>query len=1152
MMKSFSFLVLVVFFLTTSFLFSSSTADLVEENENEIATEEHAVSPIHHNLHFIYHQKNSYQKLIDRPEPVNQRNRQLSVHLTEDNVPILQMAILSLDGRYCLLTFSTPTDKAGYSYNFPCTTLLSFNGDNAAKCYWQDSLTIVIYPDLKDTLAVSTAINVGTIVMLNVDNNITSICPIGSSLTDCTPAKAYPQTVIVEAPQNPVIPKVVVAAADKLSSCSPWTVDLTSSSGDGGRGWSSTMVVASVWDSPTGANATVFQRRLLELFTPLKPFTIPSNAFVVGTRYEIDFQLCNLFFRCAWKNVTLDITTIGSVPPTVLIVGGTNTRNIYTTLSFTLTANAYIVTCSGGQDSSALSYRWFIVNSTDYTEIGGLKTFSKTPSNLLLPPYTLQGPGRYIAVLEASDPRSGLTSQAQVPFNLLPSPLVASLQPASQQLVKVGKSVIFSGAASFDPDAIAKGTNGMIFTWSCSRVAPTPSALCTELSFSDMSSLNNVRYQVTPLETAVNGSFLISMVVMKGTKNTTTSVSLKVIPGNAPLIKLVTDATTLLGINPQNRLLISAKISSNFSCFSIWKTTDLSLQSKLASSVLVALSYNVPAKTPTIANLYLMPNVLLPHSSYSFTLSCERTTATVVVTTNGPPVGGIFTVFPHTGIELTTAFEFSTSQWSDTALPITYLFGFISASGLPSTIQGRSEISYTSSLLPGAVNGLQAILTVFNVLNASATLNDTVIVSTLPANEAQNLIFQQLNASSGSTSINSIKQVISVASASLSQVNCSRTSISYCNGLNRHPCFSKSQTCGECYDDYLGDSGDANTACFNSATTTAVSTTTDCTIDTDCSSAVQTCDFETKKCRAKDKTCPDACSTQGKCIFNDLNTAASLLHCSVLSTTCYASCECKTGYFGSNCGVTNTDLENGQKLRYLLLSGLQTVVQNEDPTNETVSNIVSSVSALIQSSFDLNQDSLPYLQTVANATILNAAAYANIDLVSIQGLLSATNIAVKAQTSLGLINSNISSPLAFASGIVSNYNLVLSRQQVAGQSAVSNIMTTFRTTSIVDSLISHTNLTVMIPSSQFEKLTNKAVSSVTTNVNNRSISTVNIQAIEYSASLVKVDNKTELLSNLLQLTISNPDGAIHINLATVSRMSEQKQYNFSSTCLGKD
>jgi hypothetical protein len=1147
-MKSFSLFSFVFIVLTSLFFFSPTTAKPVEENEIEI--EENIVSPIHHNLHFIYHQKNSYQKLIDRPEPVNQRNRQLSVHLTEDNVPILQMAILSLDGRYCVLTFSTITDKAGYSYNFPCTTLLSFNGDAAAKCYWQDSLTIVIYPDLKDTFAVSTAINVGTIVMLNVDNNITSICPIGSSLADCTPAKAYPQTVIVEAPQNPVIPKVVVAAADKISSCSPWTIDLTSSSGDGGRGWSSTRYVASIWESPTGANATALQRYLIDLFTPFKPFTIPSNAFVVGTKYEVDFQLCNLFFRCAWKNVTLDITTIGSVPPTVLIVGGTNSRSIYTTLSFTLTANAYITTCNGGQDSSSLSYRWFIVNSTDYTELGGLKTFSKTPSNLLLPPYTLQGPGQYLAVLEVRDPRSGLTTQSQVPFNLLPSPLVASLQPASQQLIKIGKSVIFSGAASFDPDAIAKGTNGMNFKWSCTRVAPSPSLLCSELTFSNMSSLNNMKLQVTPLETAVNGTFLISMMVIKNNKNTTTSVSLKVIPGNAPLIKLVTDATTLLGINPQSRLLISAKVSSNFSCISTWKTTDVALQSKLSTSVLVGLSYNVPPKTPTTANLYLMPNVLLPHSSYSFTISCERTIATVMVTTNGPPVGGIFTVFPNTGTELTTAFEFSTSQWSDTALPITYLFGFISGSGLPSTIQGRSEISYTSSLLPGAASGLQAILTVFNVLNASATLNYTVIVNTLPANEAQNLIFQQLNATSGSTSINSIKQVISVASASLSQVNCSRTSVSYCNELNRHPCSSKSQTCGQCYDGYLGDSGDANTACFNSSVSTAASVASDCTKESDCTSSVQTCDLDLKKCRAKDKTCPDSCSNKGKCIFNDLNTAASLGHCSLLSTTCYASCECYTGYYGVNCGVSNSDLESGQKLRYLLLSGLKTVVLNEDPTNETVSNIVSSVSALVQSSFDLNEDSLPYLQSVANSTIINAASYADIDLVSIQGLLSATNIAITAQTSLGLINSNISSPLLFASEIVSNYNLVLSRQQVVGQSAVSNIMTTFRTTSIVDSLVTHNNVTIMIPSSQFERLTNKPVSSITTNVNNRSISSVNLQAIEYSASLVKVNNKTELLSNLLQLTISNPDGAIHINLATVSRMSEQKLYNFSSTCLG--
>jgi hypothetical protein len=94
-------------------------------------------------------------------------------------------------------------------------------------------------------------------------------------------------------------------------------VDLTATSGDGGRGFTGKIFISGSNADGTPANVGLFNNYLKSNYTLTKPFTIPSRVFTVGATYHVDLELCNFFLQCNWGNFTLTI----SVPPVVVVAG---------------------------------------------------------------------------------------------------------------------------------------------------------------------------------------------------------------------------------------------------------------------------------------------------------------------------------------------------------------------------------------------------------------------------------------------------------------------------------------------------------------------------------------------------------------------------------------------------------------------------------------------------------------------------------------------------------------------------------------------------------------------------------------------------------------------------------------------------------------
>ncbi len=118
--------------------------------------------------------------------------------------------------------------------------------------------------------------------------------------------------------------------------------------------------------------------------------------------------------------------------------------------------------------------------------------------------------------------------------------------------------------------------------------------------------------------------------------------------------------------------------------------------------------------------------------SCAMTVGGASSSAIIDVMTNGPPLPGLLVVQPHRGVELTTPFVLSGSQWLDPDLPLSYAFFFFDPlTGARKTIQGRTELSYARSTFPAGKRSSDYFVVfgteVFDSFDALSTLTSEAL-----------------------------------------------------------------------------------------------------------------------------------------------------------------------------------------------------------------------------------------------------------------------------------------------------------------------------------------------------------------------------------------------------------------------------------------
>jgi hypothetical protein len=1034
--------------------------------------------------------------------------------------PFVISTSLSADGRYCTLVFDSPTNKGGISSsNFPCTNFLLFPKNEVATCFWSDASTIAVYPDLTTAENIAEALNVGSAITLLADNGIYS-AKCGTGLTSSMPSACVPvmqQSLFVLGPLSPIPPTVSIKTSLFISACAPWRLDLTESTGDGQRGWRAS---ASVVSSNKTENTASLRNFVAAHANMTKvPLSVPAKYLNIGSVYTVTITLCNIFLDCDSETAVVTVTNGQSSAPSVSVVGSNSLPVIYTKTPITLNAIAYTVGCGGSTSSVGLTFNWKVKQGGAQVNVPS----TVRGASIMVAPFALTTGLTYTFEVTVNDPSTSLFTISSTSLVVSASALVSTItSTSSMQLLRAGRSLTLLGSTSSDPDDPTNQLGDLSYAWAC------PGSTSTVCPLSSTSLSSSASYTLSADTSAINKTAIVTLTVSKEGRTASSSVAIKIIEGNAPLITMQTTSTAVASVNTANSLLLSALINSDYSVGCSWSVSPAG-SLDLTKVALTSTNKQVLGQTPTLFNLFLAGNALSVRATYQFALTCYSSSSSIVVTTNGPPIGGIYEITPKEGTEMSTTFQYSTTQWSDPDLPITYLFGFVNAAtGLLSTVQSRSVLTYASSSLPGGSSssgfGVATIMRVFDNLNASSQLNITVLVNPLSASAASSAITTQLANAAGSTNLDDIKAVISVASSVISRADC--TGVTGCNALHRAECSTTSSTCGPCLSGYIGQSGDGNSACVSSVVTGPVT--------------IQ-------------QKCPNDCSGHGRCAMFASSTGLEQSTCSIIDTSCSAACVCDSGFAGTSC-VSEAALASSQALRSSLLNSLSLVIDNEDATADSVGNVISSVSGILQNPSDVNNHGLTTFHTIATTTLTNSLSSSEINSEVLSGLLGPVDIAMKAQTSSG----NATGALSMGNTILSAFSSIVERDAVVGLPAstytYSNFKLAQQTLAPSDGKASLSLKPTSIE--QAADLTISSVSVIPTSMDDSSTS-ISVSLLQYDAKLLGGVNASSKYSNIMTSSFSIGDSEVEIKLAnTLGKLGPSRStsivVNFTTNCQTAD
>lgn len=965
------------------------------------------------------------------------------------SAPSLLSAQFAGDGSSVIVAFDAATDVGGItSSSFSCSQLLQFAGASQASCRWSSDATKIIF-----TSASTMMLNVSSTISV-LPGKIRVHCPTSFSSAVCRMwSTAVAKTVLLQAPSVLQVPSVQLVMPAVVGLCDSLVVDFLGSTGSGGRAWGSVAILL-ISTSSTNASALQSLQSLLatKSASGAARVSVPRTLLDTGASYSIEVTVCNFLGACGHATAVADV--VDSSIPSVSFIGG-NTYSVAVNSSLKVAASAYVSSCGGGQSRLNLQYSWSIaiVTTSGNSVLASMQSTAKDPSKFILAPYQLTALSSYIVQLTVMDTVSLLSSSATASVSVPRSSLAAIIGGGSKQSVRLLQAFTVDGSNSFDPDQASAIIIGVDFKWSCLQALPSFVTSCPFV-------LNSTTLAQSMLEgfvgvAAANATALIDLLLFDSSRSSTAQVWLAVVSTASPMVTI--QSVFASPLSNSGALVLKGSVVAPAGCNSLWTVSDSSLD--LSTASLVAPRSSVAGGTvATNVYLSLMANSLPVASTLVFSLTCSDSTnpslvaaASVTLTTNSPPSPGHFLVTPSSGYGFATKFAMEATYWSDTDIPLSYEFGFISSSSVASVgsvVQSKSASTstqtYLSAGLASANYSLSTTLQVFDSLGSSVSVVRVLQVFPVQMNATE--VSQRtatLLAEVGSD-VDGLKQVISVVTATVSAVDCSLAP--NCTLLNRLKCSTVANTCGACISSlFVGSTGASNDMCVPVSAVDSVITSV----------------------WASSKQCPSSCSGNGDCEYFNPSSRKSLTECSASNANCVAECVCFEGFNGADCSLTNDQLLAVQATTAQLLSSLVKVnnMESLDPQ-----------SALFRSAALLS-----LTENVALLTKETLLLVSNISL----GLLSDSSIVLSMDTvnSLSAVVDNVAvasvayPDLSEVVSILLNALIdVISAQMVPGQMSQTSLQASYRLSA---SFIAESgNLSVTVPQSALEMFTGTAFSSV--------------------------------------------------------------------------
>ncbi|KAJ1397209.1 hypothetical protein B484DRAFT_260809, partial [Ochromonadaceae sp. CCMP2298] len=281
-------------------------------------------------------------------------------------VPALSSAVYSAGGGFTV-TFSTPTNKAQLSDTFLCSRLFTFAGVGAAACVWVDSKSVHV------TLNGPTRPAVGSLVGLSTSaGKLTATC-VGVCPT-IDPGSSTP----LQAPQPAIVPVVLMSGPRSMGQCQALLLDLSASSGSGGRPFTATATLTSTKPENLTTLSTLVNNQLKG-----GQIRLPGGSLQGGRVYTTVVRLCNIFGSCGTARHSL-VVTDASTP--VINIFGAPARSICVSERILLTSSVEYTQCAAAQQPQ-LALAWVVLS--EGVELTRLQSSSSDVHKFSLAPFQL-------------------------------------------------------------------------------------------------------------------------------------------------------------------------------------------------------------------------------------------------------------------------------------------------------------------------------------------------------------------------------------------------------------------------------------------------------------------------------------------------------------------------------------------------------------------------------------------------------------------------------------------------------------------------------------------------------------------------------------------------------------------------------------------
>lgn len=1032
----------------------------------------------------------------------------------EPPVPTADGAQFSNDGLYVIVSFSSATNRGGYTNLFPCTAFLHFDGDSRAICQWSDDQTMTIYPVYNLNESSLPIVSVGSNVTIKAGGLIKAICSTSVDPAFCANWTSIGYTVLnVTGPASIAIPVVKVTAPFFITACQTFTFDITASSGSAGREWKRIAIVANAIDRQANVFDDINQF-FIKNYSYSPPTPVPVGVLTAGFQYSFKATLCNFLGACGTTSHVVSVVNNGTSLPTAVFVDSSSVTT-YRRLPLTVEADAYARTCENGISYQNMRYNWSL-SLVDYygsaftdsqvsNMIKTLKSTSQNPSTFRLSSYGLYAPASYILTLQAyqysvtnANPTVAAISST---ISVLEGQIYAIISGGSRTTIRFGRVTQIDASSTYDEDVQTRTgrSAGLSFFWSCIQIAPQYDATCNN-TISLLGTRSSDKITVRPL--ALNGTSRLSVLVTDSNifSSRTATAYVDITVADTPLNEIIvtTSPADLVNIRTDLRLALSSSIKVVSSCVATWSVDDATIN--LPSVALTPISRILTASSaPQSFNLAITAGALPQRASLTFTITCGTVQSVLQISTNGAPLPGSFSISPSSGIELTTSFLFLASQWSDKDLPISYQFGYISiATEQTLTILSRTAATYKSTQLPAGASSnsyqVNCSLVVYDAYNASISVFSAVGVQLLTSAERTARLDSLISSTASTGGVVAQKTLLSLGSDILNYPNC--TAAPNCTLFNRKACSTTSNTCGSCLSGFTGENENSNTICI-SRNATVSKLLGACNTTADCGNTLLVCGGN-HTCEYIDKTCHSNCSSQGTCVLYYISTGRSLTSCKLNQDFCEARCSCNDGYFGLDCSTTRSNLLAVREQRTSLVNTLVSLVTVDDINSETVQSWSGFLASVSSNAYELPSAAAKNVQQVASTTISKAKAL-QISHTKVTGVLKAISVVEGVGLlRLGDITRNGSSSsrrsmlsadddeelilnttTARSLSILSTFADVIHDSKVYGEDVTDYLYDNFRLSSNTQQIQDQLNVSIIIPSTDLEILTDALQTSVT-------------------------------------------------------------------------